>query len=301
MWIDENLLLHQNNMATTIYTYLHNDDLSGSRIVSMDDCMCKLYNIKRDDSSFLKDFNAELNKPALYILINETTKQAYIGETDDFIKRINLHITKKATYYTIGNRPCLICKCNLISKYRRIGHFNSTLNKYINGKGQLDCWKNRSVEKLLLKDCNSECSDSIFMFGVDAGINGKRSLLGAVLDDLSNGIDEMDNDERHRQITDKVMSDVMDRSDDDDAPIILFGTMYNQYDYQNTFVDAWEKEGLKKLKKFKFIRVTPDGKKCVCLVDIENAEGHSIAPDLYTQEKLVAKRTYFENRGKPYV
>ena len=30
-------------MATTIYTYLHNDDLSGSRIVSMDDCMCKLY------------------------------------------------------------------------------------------------------------------------------------------------------------------------------------------------------------------------------------------------------------------
>ena len=82
-------------MATTIYTYLHNDDLSGSRIVSMDYCMCKLYNIKRDDSSFLKDFNAELNKPALYILINETTKQAYIGETDDFIKRINQHITKK--------------------------------------------------------------------------------------------------------------------------------------------------------------------------------------------------------------
>ena len=82
-------------MATTIYTYLHNDDLSGSRIVSMDDCMCKLYNIKRDDSSLLKDFNAELNKPALYILINETTKQAYIGETDDFIKRINQHITKK--------------------------------------------------------------------------------------------------------------------------------------------------------------------------------------------------------------
>ena len=82
-------------MATTIYTYLHNDDLSGSRIVSMDDCMCKLYNIKRDDSSFLKDFNAELNKPALYILINETTKQAYIGETDDFIKRINQHIIKK--------------------------------------------------------------------------------------------------------------------------------------------------------------------------------------------------------------
>ncbi len=82
-------------MATTIYTYLHNDDLNGSRIVSMDDCMCKLYDIKRDDSTFLRDFNAELNKPALYILINETSKKAYIGETDDFIKRISQHITKK--------------------------------------------------------------------------------------------------------------------------------------------------------------------------------------------------------------
>lgn len=82
-------------MATTIYTYLHNDDLNGSRIVSMDDCMCKLYDIKRDDSTFLRDFNAELNKPALYILINEASKKAYIGETDDFIKRISQHITKK--------------------------------------------------------------------------------------------------------------------------------------------------------------------------------------------------------------
>ena len=173
--------------------------------------------------------------------------------------------------------------------------------KYVNAKGQLDCWKNRSVEKLLLKDCTSECSDSIFMFGVEAGINGKRSMLGAVLDDLSNGLDEMDNDERHKMITDKVMSDVMDRSDDDNSPILIQGTMYNQYDTQNSFIDRWENKGLKKLKKFKFIRVTPDGKCFTCLVDIENAEGHSIAPELYTDEKLVEKRAYFENRGKPYV
>ena len=35
-------------MATTIYTYLHNDDLNGSRIVSMDNCVFKLYNITRE-------------------------------------------------------------------------------------------------------------------------------------------------------------------------------------------------------------------------------------------------------------
>lgn len=82
-------------MATTIYTYLHNDDLNGSRMVSMDDCMCKLYDIKRDDSEFLKDFNEDLQHPALYILINKDLRKAYIGETDDFIKRIGQHLSKK--------------------------------------------------------------------------------------------------------------------------------------------------------------------------------------------------------------
>lgn len=82
-------------MATTIYTYLHNDDLKGSRIVSMDDSMCKLFNIRREDTSFLKDFNDHLQKPALYILLNRETCKAYVGETDDFVKRIGQHLIKK--------------------------------------------------------------------------------------------------------------------------------------------------------------------------------------------------------------
>ena len=82
-------------MATTIYTYLHNDDLNGSRIISMDDCMCKLYNIIRDDSEFMKDFEKDLRVPALYILINKYDLKAYIGETDDFIKRIPDHLANK--------------------------------------------------------------------------------------------------------------------------------------------------------------------------------------------------------------
>ncbi len=82
-------------MATTIYTYLHNDDLNGSRIVSMDDCMCKLYNVKRDDNEFLKDFSEDLQNPALYILTNRNTHKAYIGETDDFTRRIVQHLAKK--------------------------------------------------------------------------------------------------------------------------------------------------------------------------------------------------------------
>ena len=49
----------------------------------------------RDDSDFMKDFERDLQSPALYILINKDKSKAYIGETDDFIKRIAQHITKK--------------------------------------------------------------------------------------------------------------------------------------------------------------------------------------------------------------
>lgn len=98
-------------MATTIYTYLHNDDLNGSRIVSMDDCMCKLYNIMRDDADFMKDFEKDLQSPALYILINKELSKAYIGETDDFIKRIFQHISKKVFWEEVmvflGNEDTL--------------------------------------------------------------------------------------------------------------------------------------------------------------------------------------------------
>lgn len=54
--------------------------------MSMDDCMCELFDIKRDDTRFMQDFNEKLQKPALYILVNKEKRKAYIGETDDFIK-----------------------------------------------------------------------------------------------------------------------------------------------------------------------------------------------------------------------
>lgn len=82
-------------MATTIYTYLHNDDLNGSRVVNMDDGMCKLYDIKRDDSAFFKAFSKELQRPALYILLNQSSGKAYVGETDDFMQRISHHMANK--------------------------------------------------------------------------------------------------------------------------------------------------------------------------------------------------------------
>lgn len=82
-------------MAKTIYTYLNNDDLNGSRIVYMDNCFCKLFKILRTDSDFLQKFKEDLQKPALYILLNRNERKAYIGETDTFFTRIQNHLAKK--------------------------------------------------------------------------------------------------------------------------------------------------------------------------------------------------------------
>lgn len=82
-------------MAKTIYTYLHNDDLNGSRVVYMDNCFCKLFKIQRVDGDFLQVFKEELQKPALYILLNREERKAYVGETDTFSIRIQQHISRK--------------------------------------------------------------------------------------------------------------------------------------------------------------------------------------------------------------
>ena len=158
-----------------------------------------------------------------------------------------------------------------------------------------------STDKLLMRNCNSECTDSIFMFGIEASINGKRAQLGTIADDLSGGVDTMDNDEYHKKITDKIKSDVSDRNDDDDCPLILMGTMYNENDYQNTHIEEWEKEGLIQHPYYKNVKFTKDGKKAICLVDVEDENGNTIAPQLYTNEKLREKRDYFAKRGKEYV
>lgn len=82
-------------MAKTIHTVLYDDVLDGSKIVTMDNCVCQLYDIKRDYDSLIKDSKENLSKPALYVLLNRSACKAYIGETDDFSQRIASHMLKK--------------------------------------------------------------------------------------------------------------------------------------------------------------------------------------------------------------
>lgn len=82
-------------MAKTIHTVLYDDVLDGSKIVTMDNCVCQLYDIKRDYDTLIRDSKENLSKPALYVLLNRNAHKAYIGETDDFSQRIASHMLKK--------------------------------------------------------------------------------------------------------------------------------------------------------------------------------------------------------------
>lgn len=88
-------------MAKTIHTILLNDTIAGSRIVSMDNCVCQLYIITRGDDHTLSAFVDELAQPALYVLLNDETREAYVGETDNFPKRLQNH-SKAKDFWTVA-------------------------------------------------------------------------------------------------------------------------------------------------------------------------------------------------------
>jgi hypothetical protein len=85
-------------MAKTIHTILYDDVLDGSKIITMDNCVCQLFDIKRDFDTLIRDEKDVLSKPALYILLNSENRKAYIGETDDFLQRIASHNAKKGLW-----------------------------------------------------------------------------------------------------------------------------------------------------------------------------------------------------------
>ena len=42
-------------MAKTIHTILYDDVLDGSKIITMDNCVCQLFDIKRDFDTLIRD------------------------------------------------------------------------------------------------------------------------------------------------------------------------------------------------------------------------------------------------------
>ena len=81
-------------MAKIVHTILFGEEINSSRQVYIDNCVCQLFLIRHDDSATVTQIAEDIDKPAVYILLNRETKKAYIGQTDSFKKRLQQHWNK---------------------------------------------------------------------------------------------------------------------------------------------------------------------------------------------------------------
>ena len=138
---------------------------------------------------------------------------------------------------------------------------------------------------------------SHFARGRDSAINSIRIFVALIIDDLSDGFDQMNNDEAHQAMTTKYYIDLESRGEGADLPIFILGTMFNEFDIQNTMIRKLEDEGiLFKDEDFRDVRRTPDFSTVVITVDCFDEEGNSYAPRLISTEKLKER----QNSLKPY-
>lgn len=82
-------------MGKTIHTYLWTDDVNGIKQIFVPGNGCVLFFIPRDMISIVDEHKEEFEVPALYILLNEDSNKAYVGETDNFRDRIKNHNANK--------------------------------------------------------------------------------------------------------------------------------------------------------------------------------------------------------------
>lgn len=84
-------------MGKTVTTYLIDGDPKGTQYAFISNKICQMFVVPRSNLAYLNE-QEKLQKPAFYILIGEdeaTKPQAYIGETENFKKRVKDHDSKK--------------------------------------------------------------------------------------------------------------------------------------------------------------------------------------------------------------
>ena len=173
--------------------------------------------------------------------------------------------------------------------YPEFAHYFSSGKPRILEKSTSGEWK--------IADLDPRIRASHFARGRDSAINSIRIFVGLLIDDLSDGFDQMSNDEAHQAMTRKYYVDMESRGESDDLPVFILGTMFNEYDIQNTMISKLEdEEGLFKDNNFRDVRRTKDFSTVVIEVDCFTEKGESFAPDLISTAKLKQR----QNSLKPY-
>lgn len=166
---------------------------------------------------------------------------------------------------------------------------------FVDGKSKM--LEKSTSEEWKLADLDPRIRASHFARGRDSAINSIRTFVALIIDDLSDGATQMNNDEAHKAMTANFYIDMDARQEDENLPVFILGTMFNEFDIQNTMISQLEDAGLLiKDDNFKNVRRTPDYSTIVITVDCFDENGNSVAPKLVSTEKLRER----QNNLKPY-
>lgn len=123
---------------TKVFQILVPDNTLVSRIISCENQVTELFVIDRADKKFVTEHSAELNKPALYILVNRDKRQLYVGETDDSIKRLKNHEAKDfwteaivfhSTTETLSTTEVRWLEAKTYEALKELGYYDLSENK----------------------------------------------------------------------------------------------------------------------------------------------------------------------------
>lgn len=152
-------------------------------------------------------------------------------------------------------------------------------------------------EEWKLADLEPKIRASFFARGRDSAINSLRIFVLLSIDDLSDGFDQMNNDEAHQAMTTKYHIDMTSRKESQDIPEFIVGTMFNEFDIPNTLIKELEdKKLLIDCPTNDNVRYTKDYSTIVVQMDCFDSKGQSVAPDLISTEDLKALQANL----KPY-
>ena len=123
-----------------VFQILVPDNTLVSRIIMCENQVTELFVIDRADKKFVSEYSNDLNKPALYILINRDKRQLYVGETDDSIKRLRNHEAKDfwteaivfhSTTDTLSTTEVKWLEAKTYEALKELGYYDLSENKQV--------------------------------------------------------------------------------------------------------------------------------------------------------------------------
>ena len=123
-----------------VFQILVPDNTLVSRIIMCENQVTELFVIDRADKKFVSEYSNDLNKPALYILVNRDKRQLYVGETDDSIKRLRNHEAKDfwteaivfhSTRDTLSTTEVKWLEAKTYEALKELGYYDLSENKQV--------------------------------------------------------------------------------------------------------------------------------------------------------------------------